>query len=809
MAGLANTFGRGVMTNHWTDYQFADAWLVIGGNPAENHPIAFKWITKARETRGAKLIVVDPRVSKTASLADIYAPFRPGTDIPFFNGFMKYILDNNLYHEEYVVNYTNASYIINPDFKLEDGVFSGLLEGGKYDKATWSYTDEKDVTLQHPNCVFQLLKKHVARYDLKTVSRICGTPQDKLVEVWKAFAETGKPGKAGSILYAMGMTQHTVGTQNVRALAMIQLLLGNMGMPGGGVNAQRGEANVQGSTDQGMLFHITTGYNPMPSAAAHPTWADYVEKATPKAGYWTNRPKFVAAMFKAWYGGAATEENDYRFDWMPKLATGDHSHMAIFRDIALGKIKGLFAWGQNAVVCGPSQIQARAGMAKLEWLVAMDLFETETAAFWKAPDLDAAKIGTEVFLLPAAGPFEKEGTVTNSGRWIQWRYKAVDPPGEAKPDLWIADRLFKTLRAEYKTKGGAFPDAILNMVWDYGDPPDPNKVAMEMNGTNLETGELLPNFAAIANSDLGAVSCGNWIYSGFYNNVNDPACKRRNKEDKSGLAMYHNWAWAWPLNRRIVYNRCSCDPAGRPWDPTRAPVEWDGAQWVLRDVPDFNAKVPPEETAAKPFIMLADGQGLLFSIPCADGPFPEHYEPIESPVKNLVSKQQTNPCLKTYGGEFQKFAEVGSTEFPYVCTTLRLVEHYQSGGLTRNLPFLVELQPEMHVMISKSLGEKLGIESYDWVKVSTVRGAIECKVGVTPLVKPLEVDGKPVEIIYMPWHWGFIGLSSGAIANDLTPAAGDPNTMIPEYKAFLVNIEKVRAGVPPAPRTRARAIYDL
>ncbi|GAW91087.1 anaerobic dehydrogenases, typically selenocysteine-containing [Calderihabitans maritimus] len=785
------------MTNHWIDYKNSDAFLVIGANPAENHPLAMKWINKARETRGAKLIVVDPRFSKTAAQADIYVRHRPGSDIAFINGLMNYAIQNNLYHHEYVVNYTNASFLVNPEYGFHDGLFSGFVDG-KYDRNSWQYQKDgdeikKDPTLQDPNCVFQLLKKHVSRYDIKTVSEITGVPEKVYQEVCETFCATGRPGKAGNVIYAMGITQHTHGAQNVRALAILQLLLGNIGIPGGGVNAQRGESNVQGSTDLAMLYHLLPGYLGMPRANKHANLQEYIEKETPKSGYWSNKPKFLISMLKAWYGEKATKENDFCFDYLPKLTAGEHSHMAIFQDMMRGKIKGMFAWGQNPAVGGPNASMERKALEKLDWLVVIDLFETETAAFWKAPGVDPRKIDTEVFLLPAAASYEKEGSITNSGRWIQWRYQAINPPGDAKSDLWIADRLFKAVREQYrKDKSAVFPEPILNMVWNYDKPgqeePDVEQVAIELNGYDVATGKPLNSFGKL--KDDGSTACGMWIYTGYYADREKPACKNRNPE-KDGLGSNLGWAFAWPLNRRILYNRCATDPKGKPWNPKLPLFAWNGVDWVKNDVPDFNAKVSPEVSAANPFIMLPEGHGRLFTQGLKDGPIPEHYEPVESPVKNKMSSRQFNPCITFYGPELGELAEVGSDEYPYIATTHRLIEHYQSGAMTRNCPYLVELMPEMFVEISPNLARKLGIRNGDEVEVISKRGKIRAKACVTPIMRAVKVNGKECEVVGLPWHWGYQGLAPGSTANDLTPCVGDPNTAIPEYKAFLCNIKKV------------------
>jgi len=801
------------MTNHFVDYKNTDVFLIMGANPAENHPMAFRWITRAREERGAKIIVVDPRFSKSAALADIYAPIRPGTDIAFLNGLMNYAIQNNLYFHDYVVNYTNASYLIDPAFKLpgdNDGVFSGFKpkEGDKaasYDTATWQYQTDggeirKDPTLQDPNCVFQLLKKHLSRYDVKTVCNITGCPEDKFIEVAKAYCSTGRPDKAGNFIYAMGITQHSYGAQNVRATAMLQLLLGNIGIAGGGVNAQRGESNVQGSTDMAMLYHLIPGYLNCPSAPLHPNLKAYNEKETPKTGYWSNKPKFLISMLKAWYGEHATAANDFCYDWLPKLDGRDHSHMSIFEEMSLGRIKGFFAWGQNPVVGGPGAVAAKKALEKLEWMVAVDMVETETAAFWKRPGVDPKSINTEVFFLPACGSYEKEGTVSNSGRWIQFRWQAIPPLGDSRSDLWICDKLFRAIRAEY-AKGGKFTDPIMKMVWDYegghGDEPNIDKVMLEMNGYTVADGKALASFAAL--KDDGSTACGIWIYAGYFAEDPDlkvPNCKRRDRSDKSGLGLYPKWSFAWPVNRRIVYNRASCDPAGRPWDPKRALVQWDGAKWVTNDVPDFGASdavtkepIPPATSAKTPFIMQPEGVARLFASGLKDGPLPEHYEPVESPVKNLLSKQQSSPLATTRSGEFGIVAQTADANFPYICTTHRLVEHYQSGALTRNCPLLVELMPEMFVEVSPKLAKQLGLVNGGWAEVSSARGKIKCRVCVTPIMRSMVVNGQEYEVVGLPWHWGYQTLAPGETANDLTPCIGDPNTNIPEYKAFLCNIK--------------------
>ncbi len=779
------------MTNHWIDYQHSDVIMALGVNTAENHPISMKWIDRARE-KGGKLIAVDPRLTRTGAVADIHLAIRPGTDIAFLGGLMKYSLENELYHHDYIVNYTNAGYILRDDYSFGDGVFSGLQDN-TYDRSSWQYQldsdgkPEQDETLEHPRCVFQVMKQHYSRYNKDAVVNITGCDPDVFDQVAELFCSTGRAGKAGNILYAMGITQSTHGSQNVRAIAMLQLLLGNVGIPGGGVNAQRGVSNVQGSTDMAMLFHILPGYLGTPQQGAHPTLADYNEKETPASGYWSNKPKFLVSLLKAWWGDNATGENEFAYQWLPKLDGRNRSHIAIFEDMYKGEVKGAFVWAQNPAVGGPDAEMERKALEQLDWLVTVDMFETETAAFWKRPGVDSSDIDTEVFMLPAATFYEKEGSLANSGRWIRWRRAAVDAPGEAKSDLWIADRIFKSIRSAYQ-QGGVAPEPILNLNWDYdngGDGPDVELVAQEINGYNTGDGNLLPNFTHLA--DDGSTACGNWIYSGFFNDAENPPTKSRVREEE-GIGLHSQWAFAWPLNRRILYNRCSSDEQGNPWNPDVPLVWWEDGEWKRNDVPDFGwVDTPPQDSARRPFIMLPELQGRLFGFGMVDGPLPEHYEPMESPVANAMSRQQVNPIV-TYWPQTGPAAT--TAEYPYVATTYRVSEHWQSGIMTRNTPWLAELFPEMFVEISRSLAAKLNIDNGGQVVVTTPRGEIKAIACVTHRLKPLEVNGETVEIVGMPWHWGYVSLFPGDSANSLTPHVGDPNTTIPEYKAFLCNIRR-------------------
>jgi len=782
----------------------------MGGNVAENHPVSFKWIQAAMD-KGAIFIHVDPRFTRTSTKADIFVRLRSGTDIAFLGGMIKYILDNNLYDEFYVKNYTNAPFIVNPKFSFNDGLFSGYDPTKRaYDKSTWTLEkDEKgipkrDMTLQDPQCVFQLLKKHYSRYTLQKVSEITGTPMADLEKVYKTYASTGTPDKAGTVLYAMGWTQHTVGVQNIRAMAIIQDLLGNMGIAGGGINALRGESNVQGSTDQGLLFHILPGYLPVPRAQ-WPTLADY-NKTTPQTkdprsvNWWRNRPKYIVSFLKSMFGDKATKENDFGYSWLPKLDPGqDASWLNLFDEMYKGTFTGFFAWGMNPACSSANAGKVRQALAKLDWMVNVNVFDSETGEFWKGPGMDPKKIKTEVFQLPCAAFMEKEGSISNSGRWMQWRYKAANPPGEARPDGDIMYELFKKVRALYEKEKGVLPDPILNLKWDYetGGHFDIHKVAKEINGYDLTTGKLVPNFVAL--KDDGTTSCGNWLYSASYTEAGNMAARRK-KTDPTGLGLYPEWSWCWPLNRRIIYNRASVDLEGNPRDPKRPLLKWDpvGKKWI-GDVPD-NAVPPMGTDGAYPFIMKPDGVASIFGPGLADGPFPEHYEPLECPIeKNLMSSQRINPVVKIFEGGPDTFATC-DPKYPFVCTTYRVTEHWQTGVLTRWLPWLIEAEPQVFCELSIELAKLRGIKNGDRVIVETSRGKLEAIAIVTSRLKPFNIAGQTVHMIGLPWHFGWLHPKDGGeSANLLTPTVGDPNTMIPESKAFMANVRKL--AVSPAKKT--------
>ena len=829
------------MTNHWIDIRNADVILVMGSNPASNHPISMKWIMKAME-RGGKLIVVDPRFTQTAAKADVYAAMRSGTDIPFLGGMIKYILDNNLEFKEYVLKYTNASFLVNPDYRGPgdlNGLFSGYDDKTrKYDKKTWSFQmDEsgipkKDPSLKDPNCVYQLLKKHYSRYTLDKVSSITGTPKEKLIEVYKLYTSTGKPNRVGTELYAMGWTQHTIGTQNIRTMTIIQLLLGNMGMAGGGINALRGESNVQGSTDHGLLFHILPGYLPTPTASLT-SLPSYIEKFTPKTkepksvNWWSNRGKYITSYLKAIYGNKATKENDFGYAWLPKINEGmNASWLMLFDQMHDGKFEGFFAWGQNPACSGANSNKTRQALSKLKWMVNVNLFDNETGSFWKGPGMNPKDIQTEVFLLPASSSVEKEGSLSNSGRWAQWRYKAIDPIGLSRPDSEIMNELFFRVKTLYQKQGGKFPEPIMNLTWNYGEKDAQGKVkevnihniAKEINGYYLEDvydktqtppkllgkkGDLCASFVHLQAD--GTTSSGCWIYSQSYTQKEGKIINmmaRRGKVDPTGLGMYPEWSWAWPVNRRIIYNRASVDPNGKPWDSRRAVIKWDSVKpdpvskkpgvWV-GDVPDGPAPPMASEKGKLPFIMMATGVGGIFGPGLADGPFPEHYEALECPLEeNSMSKQRINPTIKLFKDKEDAYYSC-DTRFPFVATTYRVSEHWQTGVMTRHESWQLEMQPQMFVEISEELAKEKGFQNGEKVMVRSGRGELWAVAIVTNRFKPFRVAGSTVHQVGLPWHFGWqypVDGSGGDSANLLTPTIGDANTMIPESKAFMVNVVK-------------------
>jgi len=785
----------------------ADVVMIMGSNCAENHPLAIRWLQRAKE-RGAVILSVDPRYTRTSSFADHYAKMRSGTDIAFVGGMINYALQNDLVHKEYVAEYTNGSLIINKDYAFHDGLFSGYDHKNRaYDKKSWTYEldgngmPQRDKTLEHPRCVYQLLKRHYERYTVDNVCRITGTPSDVYRRICEIYTSTHTPSRVGTWLYAMGTTQHTHGTQNIRSYVILQLLLGNIGRAGGGINALRGESNVQGSTDMCLLFHILPGYLKSPHIDNISLKA-YLDKWTPKtndpmsANWWGNYSKYIVSLLKAWWGDKATAKNDFCYDYVPKRS-GNYSHISLFERMYAGKIKGLFCFGQNPAVGGPNSNMERQALNKLDWLVAVDLWGTETANFWQRPGVNPADIQTEVFMLPAAASVEKEGSITNSGRWMQWRYKAVEPPGEARSDAWIVDHLVKALKEVY-AGGGVFSEPIVNLAWDYGshDEPDVHMIAKEINGyftkdTNFpdknksfKKGDQVPSFAYL--KDDGSTISGNWLYCASYTNDGNMAARRSNEDAVNKIGIYPKWSWCWPVNRRIIYNRASVDPKGNPWDPKRWVIRWNKStkKWE-GDVPDGGWAPGTKH----PFIMRPEGLACVFAAGLADGPLPEHYEPLESPAENLMSSVQNNPAIKIWNTP--GVDNIGTSDkYPIVATTYRVSEHWQAGCMTRNLPWLVELVPDSFVEMSSDLAKRKGIKNGDRVVITSARGKVEAYSLVTDRFEPFTIDGRQVDQVGLTWHFGYTGLAKGDSANILTPHVGDANTMIPEFKAFLCDIVK-------------------
>jgi formate dehydrogenase major subunit len=878
------------MTNGWIDIKNTDMMLIMGGNPAENHPCGFKWAVEAKVHRNAKTIVVDPRLTRTAANADMYVQIRAGADIAFLGGVIRYAIENNRIAKDYLVNYTNAAFIIKEGFKLpDDGLYSGFDPEKKvYDKSTWNYEEggnlegtaakdtgvavatgqspaggqgpaahaqkpdvagaagnqgagpagakggaapvpllppktAYDLSLQHPRCVFQLLRQQYSRYTPEMVERITGIPQDQFLKAADLFTSIRKDGdmkKVATIIYAVGWTQHSFGTQIIRTAAMLQLLMGNIGRAGGGVNALRGHSNIQGATDMAGIFDNLPGYLKVPTPA-DTDLATYLKRITPTVAkpdpwdsfnYWSNTPKFVVSFLKAMYGPAATKENDFAFNYLPKVDR-NYSWVNIWNDMYEGKIKGLFAFGMNGVMIGPDSNKNINALKKADWLVVCEIYPDETSEFWRAPGItteEMKQINTTVYRLPGAGFAEKDGSMTNSARWLQWKNIAVPPPGQARFDQDIVATIFLKVRELYQKEGGKFPDPVLHATFGaYTNPYGPSltEVAKEINGkaladltdpkTNVtvKAGQQLPGFAWL--KDDGTTSCGNWIYSGSWTEAG-AMIQRRGTEDPSGLGVYPNWAWSWPANRRVLYNRASCDLDGKPWDPSRRQIWWDEARqsWVGNDVPDFKPDSPPKDHLG-PFIMNPEGVGRIF-VPLGglnDGPFPEHYEPIESPIANpLHPNQSNNPIATTYKTDMDKYAKTGG-EFNVICTTYRLTEHYHYW--TKNNPMNVELVPEPFVEVPAELADRMGIRGGEKIKVSSIRGQYIAKAMVTRRIRPMKIDGKETFQIGIPIHWGFRGIAEDegktakTLANQLTPTVIDPNAFTPEFKGFLVKIEKV------------------
>ncbi len=807
------------MTNHWVDIKNADLILVMGGNPAEAHPCGFKWVIEAKAHNKAKLIVVDPRYTRTASVSDFYTALRPGSDIAFLGALINYLISNEKYQAEYVASYTDATFIVGKDFHLVDGLYSGYdAEKRKYDRSSWTYERgadgyvKTDPTLKDPRCVFNLMKEHYSRYTPEMVERVCGTPKADFLKVAEMVATTSGTDRTMTILYALGWTHHSYGSQMIRAGAMVQLLLGNIGQSGGGMNALRGHSNIQGLTDLGLLSTMLPGYMSLPKDAEQ-DYAGYIEKRAQKPArkdqmsYWQNYEKFMVSMMKSWYGDAATKENNWAFDYLPKVDK-DHDIIQVFDDMHQGKMSGYIAQGFNPLAAFPNKKKIGEALAKLKFLVVIDPLATETSEFWsnhgEFNDVDPKQIQTTVYRLPSSLFAEEDGSVISSGRVLQWHWKGQEPAGDAKADTEILAELFMKLRAMYKKEGGAFPDPVMNLTWNFRDPlnPSADELAKEYNGRALadvidpkdktkvlaKAGEQLSGFGQLR--DDGSTACGVWIFCGAYTQAGNQMARRDNTD--TGLGNTPSWAWAWPANRRILYNRASADPSGKAWNPKRKLVEWKGDKWAGADVPDMRVDAAPSENVS-PFIMNPEGVARFFAIDkMAEGPFPEHYEPFETPLevnpfwpKN--PKAKNNPAARVFKGDRDDMGD--PKEFPYVATTYRLTEHF--GTWTKHQRINAVLQPELFIEIGEKLAASKGISQGDMIKVRSKRGQIIAKAVVTKRLRPLMIEGKETHTIGIPNHWGFKGLTKkGYITNVLTPSVGDANTQTPEFKAFLVDVQK-------------------
>ncbi len=794
------------MTNNWNDLKNAKLILIEGSNAAENHPMSMKWVMRAKE-KGAKVIHVDPRYTRTSKISDKYVQIRPGTDIAFLNAIVQYILENDLYDKTFIISHTNAMYKTNKNFEFNEGVFSGYSdEERKYNTDFWAYeldAEGKPVkadSLDDPQTVFSGLKDFYKRYTMEVSSGITGIP----VETIKEVADMVVNNRPGTIMYALGMTQHTVGVQNIRAFGVLQLLLGNIGRPGTGINALRGEPNVQGSTDFALLFNYLPGY------------LSYPNHNKPKLENWTAsygsfRAKFLIHLLKAWFGDEATAENDFCYGLLPKKnANENYSIYRIFETAMEKKMKFLYIMGQNPMVSSPNLSVVHEGLSGLDTLVVADLFMTETASFWEKPGCDPSTIDTEVFFLPAASFLEKEGSLSNSSRMVQWRYTGIDPVGEAKSDLDMIDLLFNKIRDLYKDSSEAKDEIIKKLSWNYPTEKKAEAVLREINGYNLKTGELLNGIGEIQAD--GSTAGGNWLYAGVYVGNENLSKRKDNKTDPSGLGLFPGFAWSWPGNMRVLYNRASCDVNGVPYDDEKKLIWWDEQtkKWMGYDVPDVPVATdgPDTPNGQKPFRMNGEGVGRLIansysdpdyvnqtardasSVP-ADGPLPEFYEPVESPTSNVLHpKVQINPCLKYPRIESKQ--PIGTKEeFPYVLCTSSISEHWCAGTVTRNVPWLNELVKETYIEIPEKLATKLNVKNGEKVKVRSARGEIEVKTMVTHRLQTLNINNEEVTVVWMPYNWGFKGLSTAASTNLLTIDAGDPNTWIQETKACLVDVQKV------------------
>jgi formate dehydrogenase major subunit len=824
---LGTSFGRGGATTFQQDLQNADCIVIEGSNMAECHPVGFQWVMEAKR-RGATIIHVDPRFTRTSAVADIHVPIRAGSDIVFLGAIVRFIIENRREFRDYVVSYTNASAIVSDDFRDTeelDGLFSGWdSQKNQYDIASWAYrgagptpaasareqltgepgsecaqqpkAKETDPTLEHPRCVFQILRRHYARYTPRMVEEACGIPPEQFLKVAEALCANSGRERTSAFCYAVGWTQHSVGVQYIRTAAIIQQLLGNMGRPGGGILALRGHASIQGSTDIPTLYNLLPGYLPMAKSNHDTDFQKYLANNRSCGGWWTEFPKYIVSLLKAWYGEHATRDNNWCFEYLPHL-TGDHSHMTTYAAMADGVVKGYFMIGENPVVGSMNGGFQKSAMRKLEWMVVRDFTPTETAEFWKdAPE----ETPTEVFFFPAAAHTEKDGSFTNTQRLLQWHHKAIEPPGDCRSDLDFILDLGHRLRRLYRDSQDSKDRPIQQLTWDH---PNAEAVLREVNGFEIATGAPVPGFNSL--KDDGSTACGCWIYSGSYKDGVNQTTRRKPAEEQSWVAP--EWGWAWPSNRRILYNRASADPQGRPWSERKKYVWWDEEKriWTGFDVPDFIKDRPPSYRAAEhargldtisgddPFIMNGDGKSCLFAPQgLQDGPLPTHYEPQESVMQNPLYGQQCNPArMEWLRPENPYHRSWNDPEYPYVATTYRLTEHHTAGAMSRWLSWLAELQPEMFCEISPEIAAERGLKTGDWARITTARAEIRARVLVTDRLKPLRMRGRTVHQIGLPYHWGSKGIVRGDSANFLISFVADPNVSIQESKAFTVNIEPV------------------
>ncbi|GAA3693082.1 molybdopterin-dependent oxidoreductase [Terrabacter ginsenosidimutans] len=850
------------------DLSNADCIVIQGSNMAECHPVAYQWVTEAR-LKGARVIHVDPRFTRTSATADKHIPIRAGSDVVLLGALIKYILDNELYFKEYVVAYTNAATLVSEKYRDTedlDGLFSGYDDAkGSYSQETWAYAssdgeddetpgtiggpaaghehgetksdraagDEhgsggpaleharvlRDETLQDPNTVFQILKKHYARYTPEMVADTCGISVDDFDYLARSVTENSGRERTTAFVYAVGWTQHTLGAQFIRTAAIVQLLLGNMGRPGGGIMALRGHASIQGSTDIPTLYNILPGYLAMPVAGLHDTWDDYLGAIGNKEqkGFWANADTYAVSLLKSWWGKAATAENDWCFDYLPRL-TGAHGTYQTTMAMLDGQVEGYFLLGQNPAVGSAHGRMQRQAMSHLKWLVVRDFNMIESATFWKdgpeiaSGELATEDIETEVFFLPAAAHTEKSGSFTQTQRMLQWHHQAVQPEGDCQSELQFFYELGRRVRELLADSTDDRDRPLLDLTWDYptdehGDP-DAEAVLAEINGRHLSGDKAGRPLSAYTEMKAdGSTDGGCWIYTGVYADGVNHAADRRPGREQDLTAL--DWGWAWPANRRILYNRASADPEGKPWSQRKKYIWWDEEQgrWTGHDVPDFVPdKAPsfrPEPGTGgpaglagdDPFVMQADGKGWLFAPKgMLDGPLPTHYEPQESPVQNPLYAQQSNPARKVFPRKDNLWSPSGDSPgadvYPYVFTTYRLTEHHTAGGMSRWLPYLSELQPEFFCEVSPELAAERGLENGGWATIVSARAAIEARVMVTERMTPLTITGRTIHQVGLPYHWG-VGrdaVVSGDAANDLLGVALDPNVQIQESKAGSCDI---------------------